>query len=336
MAHLRHELVEGVLDDMYAFWWAINQETIAQPAYRQIFNSSSISGSADVQNSALMNATLRETAEGADVQISDPTAGRKYVAKLRRFTAGTIIPDELLSDASKPALVNFVTEWQRAARTTLMLEQEQYYFDLFNRGGYTAGHSIFNQTSAEFEDPSGDFAFDSTELFNLTGNSRSFLKLPDGVSSNAFYNSLGATGKPLNSDNFDSAYTLMSATNSFNDEGKRIMNVPELLIAHPNNRKAAHQIVDTPMGAGVPGDTANGVNHNNGIVSLLLSPYLRDATSWFIYRNNGMWEALDQEAPEFRIWQDNKTFTTYLAMKVRYGHRIKSFHNAAGGNIPSS
>jgi len=330
----RNELIEGLKNDLYEFWFLDSMASKMEPIYPKYFTSTEIRGSAEVRNSAMTNVTFKETNGKETVEYTDPVSGRKFVGKLRRHTAATSVERDLFKDASKDALRNMLREWQQSALKSFMLKKEQYYADLLNYAGHTAGNAIYNNSSELFSDPGAGLMYDGKPLLNLSGNARTLLKVPAGVT-NSFYNSLGASGKDLTSDNFDDAYTLISSTNAINDAGQREMHFPNVLVVNPALRAEASQIVSTV--SGVPGVATNGFNHNFGLVNVALNPFVNSTTAWYLIdANAGQFLAYDKEPPIFDIWFDQETKTYKVSIDIRFGHCVTGFNHIAGGNIATS
>lgn len=329
----RNELIEGLKRDLYEFWFLDAMAMPLQPIYPRYFQSSAIQGSSEVRNSAMLNVTFKETNGQEAIEYTDPTSGRKFVGKLRRHTAATSFERDLLDkDASKQALRDVLRQWQMSAQKALIGKKEQYYADLINYGGYSAGNAIYNNTSELFS--GSNYMYDGKPLLNISTNGRSLLKVPAGVTNGAFYNSLGPSGYDLTSDNFDAAYTLISSTNAINDAGQREAQFPNVLLVNPALRGAAAQVLETM--SGVPGEVNNGFNHNNGIVTAVLNPYVTGTTSWYLIANTGKFLAYDQEPPIWDIWFDQETKSYKVSIDVRFGHCFTGWQCIAGGNIATS
>lgn len=335
-SNARQELINGLKRDLYSFWFEEVMQQDHPSMYRQIFDSTAMQGSAEVKNSALLNVHFKKTTDGESVSYTDPTSGRKHVMKLERYTAALPVARDLVEkDAQKDALRNMLREWQGAARRQFELEKEAYFADVaFNKAGFTAGDAIYNQTSALFDDPSGALAYDSKPLLNLTGNARTKLVAPRDGTSNSFYNSIGATASNLTSDNFDTCYELISYNNAFSEAGNRIIQRPTHLIVPPTLRTEAYQILETQ--SGIPGEVNNGANQNQGIVQVVLNPFITNSDAWYLYSKTGKFLAYDREEPIFDIWFCQETKQWKVSIDVRYGHGILDFSCIAGGNVPTS
>lgn len=331
---MRQELIEGIRNDLYDFSLVdANEKDKPEPIYTKIFRSAPIKGSAEVSNTALLNVTFKDTEDGESIEYTDAVSGRKFTHRTHRITAAQKVPRDLIDrDAVKPELKAWAQKWVVAAKKAHALRLETYFANLLNYSGYTSGNAIFNQTSGLFTYSGGNFVYDGKPLVNLSGNDRTLTKKP-ADKENSFHNGLGATLKPLSTENFDAAYTLMSATNAYNDAGQKISRIPTHVIYHPTDRGTAFSILKTT--SGVPGDVNNGANHNFEIVDPIMNPYITSG-SWFLYRNSGAFLAFDQGIPYFDFWFDQETKEHKISMDVSYGHGIDDVLDIVGGNNATS
>lgn len=331
----RLELAEGLKHDMHQFWLIESMRSDYTPTYKSIFTSRQApTGDEGVANSALLNVRFKETGPKESVEHSDPSQGRRFPYKLKRFTAAMNIERDLVDkDAAKPALQRIIQEWVNASRKKLNVEQEIFYFKAFNKGGLTAGDSHFNQSGREFLDT--NLMYDGKPLFNLTGNSRTLLNKPDNVASNAFYNSLAASGLALNATQFNNAKVLMMSTNSYADDGDPEPIIPTHLIYNPALSVDAFQVLRTA--SGLPGDVNHGANPFYNSVMPIETQFITDTTSWFLFsKDPNTWIAYDLEAPIFDFWFDQHKKCYWVSIDVRYGYEIRDWRRVVAANAATS
>ena len=97
---------------------------------------------------------------------------------------------------------DFSSSWAQG----LVNSKESHAAKIFINGGFTAGHAVFNQSTAGRVDPQGDFIYTGKPFFALTGNNH---PAKDG---STYFNSLGALS--LTSTNLQTSYNQMTNTNN--------------------------------------------------------------------------------------------------------------------------
>ena len=77
-----------------------------------------------------------------------------------------------LDDLSETKIANMIMKMVESGTRNYFLGKEQLAANVFNYGGYTAGHEIFNGSVPGETDPSGDLCYDGKPFFNLSGKDR--------------------------------------------------------------------------------------------------------------------------------------------------------------------
>jgi len=330
----RAELANGMKTDAYGFFFEeMKRPAYENPLYRKLFNVVKPStGDEGTINSATMDVNFKETAYGEAFESGTAVDGRRHPYKLKRYSSKRGFDRALIdSDSSKEQVSNAIRVWVQSAVKKMMTTKEAKAHQIFNFGGYTAGHSVFNNSGRDFADT--DLLYDGIELFNLVGNPRTMLKGPDSGITNSFYNSLGTSGVALDATNFNTAYTLMTGTNIYGEDGAPDPFIPNCLLVHPGKWFDARQIESTQTGA--PGDVNNSFNPWNGLVEVIPSPFLTQTNAWILFGKTNLWEAIEDE-PIINTWFDYDTDQYMVSMVWRFTLRVMTYRNCVGANLPTS
>jgi hypothetical protein len=204
--------------------------------------------------------------------------------------------------------------------------------NMLNKGAYTAGHSVFNQSTKNQADSTGNFCYDDT------GSNTPFISV-SGVSSAAhvakngssYYNGLAAA--TLNYENLNTANTLLTATNAYREDGQPFDNTRDLkLMCGPANLTAAKMTLDSDL---TPDDTNTASNPLNNGYSLLINPYLEESAAWVIGRA-GFGIKLFLGKPQYSFWKDEETLEYKASVNFDYACGPTNFRFVVGVGLANS
>lgn len=204
--------------------------------------------------------------------------------------------------------------------------------NFFNDGSLTAGSSIFNQSTKNESDSTGNFSYDDT------GSGTPFLAI-SGISGaghvnksgSTYYNGLGALD--LNYTNLETADTLLTATNAYREDDQPFDNTSGLkLICHPTYKVRAMKTIKSDQ---TPDDANTAYNAFNNGYKIVVNPFLSTGTSWAIGRA-GFGIKLFLGKPVYNFWQDPETNNYKASVSFDYACGVTNFRFAVGVGFDQS
>lgn len=259
-----------------------------------------------------------------------------YVA-MREY--GNLLPIEgsTLEDIKRKAgdlIKAWSTRWAEAAINT----KEYMVFDLFNHGGYTAGHdATFDQSlsGGVLDDPSGDGIYTGTTasvkpFITLSGNEWTD---PNG---DTYYNGVSLNPSPAN---FKTAWARATRTIAKTESGEVAVIIPNLLMcANDTDALLWKEILESERKSGTNSNDKNVLkNLIDGIVSC---PFLNDAfataRAWAIMKAKKSVRIYHRVEPEFDFFEDKKSNTFYGRIRMRIGANVINTKYTVGSNFPTS
>lgn len=280
--------------------------------------------------------TLDEKTYGGDYETVGLTETWTWVIKNREF--GNLLPIEgsTVEDIKERAgdiVKEWAGEWGGASKRT----KEVRIANLFNYGGYTAGHdATFDNSIAGgvVTDSSGDLIYDSKPFFNLSNNTRT------AKNGSTYYNGLSLT---LTATNFETAWTLLKRTNAKTESGDEMalpLETLGMLVANTSQVLTAKKIF---LSEQVAGGNLNDKNVLMKLVSedrIIEMPYFNDATvtagAWAIGCLKKGIRFYDRVAPQFDFWEEKKSNTLYARIRMRCGAGVIQWRYWVGSNFPTS
>jgi len=259
--------------------------------------------------------------ENQDIKFDSPVLGWQFYVVYKTFSKGVPFSKNAVEDTVKLGnlLKDYANTWGRQVRVT----KETWASRPFNRGGFTDGDSIFNGTWGEETDGSGNLAYDSFPVFNLTGNARST------KGGGTYYNAVAST--TLTPDNFETLYNLMTATNNKDERDQLVENDCDTLLTKDgaDHIKARIILKSTHM----PGGQLNDINPYLDLVSPMKWAYL-DTGPWYVGKaKHPDWQFHDRQKPEIRFYRREENRGYRATIDVRIGIMIKNWrawHQANG------
>jgi hypothetical protein len=289
-----------------------------------LFNRKTVTSGGHTQsNSMVGSGVLEERKSGEEhaeraIVSGFPVAGPiKEYAKKQSYDLNDYDDDEKLREAINGDLGMWAKDVDRT--------KDMYYADLFNKGGFTAGHSIFNASHGNYADASGDFIYDGKPLFALTGNNHT------KKNGSTYFNSIA---QALSAANLQTAMLQLQDTNAYDEAGQR-MRVDNVALVVPSALvPTAKVLTESQL---LPGGANNDINVYAGM-PYFEWPELDDSDSWFLVslkHPNGIW-IFDRQLPQ--IWEEvnTDTKTVTVGINARWGHEIRNFTPYLANNLATS
>ena len=320
----RSEFTELMTRDLYT--WFMEAYDQLQPVYPQIFDVQTLVGAYDQITAGVGLGQLSERPEGDNIVAVNPLEGYTALGKARSFSSSFYLTDVFVQDADpsklSSAMQGFASTWAQG----VINSKETFAATLYNKGGFTAGHDVFNNSiTGVISDPEGDLIYTGKPFFALTGNNH---PAKDGSS---YFNSLGALS--LTSTNLQTAYNQMTNTNNRDERGETIALSPDTLLIPPALRFTAQVILASEN---VPGSANNDINVTQNLVTAIEWQYLTDTNGWFVGSRNKGVRFLERQSPVIDFYQDEKDKKFYATIDARWGATVIDWRFWVAANISTS
>lgn len=323
---LRYEFVEGMKRDMYDYILENQKYEDEKLVYPQLFEEKEAEGAYNKRTTVVGAGNLKETGESEEITYSKVGEGWTVHSKWLKFTDGLMFSKENVDDMTESKIYNLVTDMAATWLTGYNQTKEDLTANVFNYGGYTAGHSIFNGSAAGETDPSGNLCYDGKPFFNLSGNLRALV--PNGTA--AYYN---AVALPLTETNVQTAYDLMTITNAVNSRGQKVIIKPDVLLYHPSQRWTVKKLLETELQVG---SAQNDINTIKNMLKPVEWRFLDTSTFWALgYAKRGI-RFYNRQPLTFDFYQDPKTKGYRADVVARFGIEVNDFRYWVGSNAPTS
>ncbi len=320
----RNEFTELMTRDMYG--WFMEAYDQLQPVYPQLFDVQTLEGAYDQITTGIGLGQLSERKEGDDIVSSNPLEGFTALGKARTFSDSFYLTDVFVEDATPSKLASSMQGFAQTWAQGVINSKETFAAKLFNRGGFTAGDDVFNNSvQGVISDPEGDLIYTGKPFFALTGNNH---PLKNGDSR---FNSLGAL--TLTSTNLQIAYNQMTNTNNVDELGEKIALSPDTLLIPPALRFTAQTILGSEL---TPGSGNNDINVTQNLLSSIEWQYLTDTNGWFVGTKNKGIRFLERKAPVIDFYQDEISKKFYATIDARWGATVLDWRFWVAANIETS
>jgi len=247
------------------------------------------------------------------------------------------VPKEVMRDMKHRAknwLNSYVAEVvPRMVETT----KEKIVAAVYNYGGYTSGHAIFNQDDSDINLTTGytSFCYDGKPLFALSGNDRT------AKDSSTYYNALAVTtasqSGASNGVNFANAITmwnLLTYTNAKMENGAAFDNTDGVSIVCSN--PCAPDWYTVQNSSQIPDNANNAANPLKGrFAEIIESPYITTATQSVMFRKEGLVVYFDKQ-PTISFYDVPEPEATYVLISLDYAIAPKSWRTFVSNNAPTS
>lgn len=320
----RSQFTELMQRDMYG--WFLERYDTHSPVYPQVFRVEEMVGGFDQTTTGLGMGQLSERKEGNDIIASNPLEGYTVIVKARTFSDSFGLTMEFVEDTPPEKISNIVRAYAQTWAEGVVSTKETFAAKFFNRGGFTAGDDVFNNSiTGVVTDPTGDLIYDGKPFFALTGNNH---PAKDG---STYYNSLGALA--LSTANLQTAYNLMTNTNNRNERGEIIQIMPDTLLIPASLRFTAKTILESEL---LPGVANNDKNVVQNMVQPIEWQYLTDTDGWFLgCRQKGL-VFRERKSPVIDFYQDEVSKKYYATIDTRFGAVVDNWRYWVASNISTS
>lgn len=189
--------------------------------FSQIVQQEASSAAYEQYTSAIGPAGLTKVREGNSIPRQSTQEGYTVYCANYKYPAELPLTNEALDDNQK--IANFLKAWASGLGEAIANKQNSDHADIFNYGGYTAGHDTFNNNIPGVISPGyGDLIYDGKPFFALSGNNHT------AKNGSTFYNSVASL--TLNGQNLEDLMKLIAVTNAFSEAGQEVSIKPDTLL----------------------------------------------------------------------------------------------------------
>mgnify|MGYP001611716896 CR=1 FL=1 len=325
MSVTRSSFVKAMVKDSYSYF--IEKYEAIKPVFDQIFETDTSDASYEQYTSAIGPGAITKVAEGASIPRQSAQEGYTVICANYKYPVELPLTNEAIDDNQK--IKNFLKAWAGGLGESYRNKQEQDHADVFNYGGFLAGHATFDNSIPAVITPSyGNFLYDGKPLFALTGNNH---PAKNGAT---YYNSIASL--TLSSQNLETICKLMKVTNAFNEAGMEVQLMPDTLLVQdgsPNFYKAKRILeslgdIDSAH-AGVTNVWKNSLN-------LVGWRFLTNADAFFIGKAKSGLKSLARMAPKIDYYEDQNHDTQIVRSRARWGKAPVNFRFWVGANLATA
>ena len=326
MEHVRAEFVEGMKKDMYDYFIDNQKYEDEKLMFPELFQVDNATGAYEKHTTVIGAGNLIEKPEGEQISYTRVGEGFTVQSTWKTYGAGLDFTKENVEDFTESKLSNLVSDMAATWLTGYNQGKESRAATVFNEGGVTTGHEIFNGTVGGSSDSTGLLCFDGLPFINRSGNNRPLA--PGGTAS--YYNGI-ASG--LTEANLQTAYDLATLTNAVNSRAQKVVLEPDVLLVHPSLRWTAKVLLETEY---VVGEANNDINTVNKMLKLMVWRFLDTSTMWGLGTAKKGIKFWEREPLMFDFYRDEKTKGYKADVTARYGVEMNDWRYWVGSNVPTS
>lgn len=326
MSNTRGNFVKGMVNDAYDY--AMESYSEKPVVFPELFDTEDSEGAYEQYTTLVGPGKLTKTAESESIPKTTAIEGFTVYCANFKFTDSLPISNEAIDDNRK--IKNFLKTWAQDLGDAARVTQEDEHADLFNYGGYTAGHATFlnDIPGGVLTTSYGQLCYDSKPFFSLSGNDRT---AKDGQT---YYN--GKQTLDLNETNLQVLFQLIAVTNAYDEAGKRRDIKPNVLLCQygSDNWFAAKKILDSP--ASVGGAHSGIDNVWKGQLRLVGWSALTDSNFWALGVAKKGLKSLARLPLSIDYYEDKENDGQVVRARVRFGRAVTNFRFWAAANFSTS
>ncbi len=325
MASPRSSFIKAMVKNSYPYFI---ESYDAQPSvYSQCFDVQSTGAAYEQFTSAIGPGKLTKIQEGVSIPRQTAQEGYTVYCTSYKYPTELNLTNEGIDDNQK--IGNFLKAWAGGLGETVRNKKEEDHFDVFNKGGFTAGDETFDQSIPGVLTPSyGNFLYDGKPFFALSGNNH------PAKNGDTYFNALASL--TLNGPNLETICKLISITNAFNEAGIEVSIMPDTLLVQEKsaNYFKAKRILES---IGDQNETHEGItNVWRNALQLKSTRFLKNSDAWFVGVSKKGLKSLDRMAPKIDYYEDQNTDSQIVRMRTRWGKAPTNFRYWISVGAPTS
>jgi hypothetical protein len=285
-------------------------------------------GDPHIMTSAVGPRFFEELNEKAPIKFVDPVEGWTVYVKRKDYALGSECSMKLNDDMSYVGIENFFKKYiqeivQKGAEPTI----DNEFAKLFLYGGYTAGHTVFDNSTKALATGYTLFVYDGKPFYSLTGTAHT-----KKGHATTYINSLA---NALTWDNAQTADVLFRSTNAVSENGAQLDMTDGLaVIVPPALGDKARVIFNTDRD---PSTANNGINPLKGRYEIIENPYLAAApTAWYLQKKKAGIVMFVDKTPQIRFWVEESTRVLRCSAVITMGMAVTSVAFSEGNNCAVS
>ena len=321
----RQQFVKGMVRDAYDY--AMEKYDEKPTIFDQVFEAESSADAYEQYTSVLGPGSMTETEEGESITRRTATEGFTVYCANKKFADELPLTNEAIDDNTK--IKNFLKTWAQGLGEAARASKEQRHADIFNKGGHTAGHSVFlNDINNVLTTSYGNLAYDSKPFLTASGSNRTAKH--GGTYFNAY------TTLNLSEANLQTVYQRMVVSNAYNEAGRKIELRPDVLLvqAGSNNAFTARRIIESM--AQVDGGHSGVANLWKNKLRVIEWSYLDTAASWYLGIARTGLKSLARKALTIDYYEDKRHDAQIVRGITRFGCAVTNFRPWVGANVATS
>lgn len=327
---MRSDFTEGMTANGYDYYLDALEYSKTKNVYDKICEIKTSSKAWEQGTSVVEASDPREREEYEEMVPVKATEGFTVYAKMRRFYKVMHVSKRAMKDHQQ--LKNWVKTVTGGWAADMERGKNKFVLKHFNKGAFTAGADVFNQSIAGgvLTDPSGKFCYDTGDasgnipFFNASGN----LRKSKGKAE--YYNLLSNS---LTADNLELLWNLMTVNNAKNEDDTEIEMEPNYLLCNKALTFTARRILESTL---IPGSNNNDKNVLNSIVELIDTNLFIDTNAYVLGTKGKGMIFYTRETPEIDFWEEKRNKSYWLSIEESYGVQIKNWRFFGASNLDAS
>jgi hypothetical protein len=202
----------------------------------------------------------------------------------------------------------------------LALMKDREVAKLYNKGGYTSGHAIFNNfvNGSTTAGITNGLLYDGKPLFALSANNH-----PNWLGVNTYFN---ATANSLSEANLRTAKIQINVTNAKDELDRQYQQRATTLMVPPNLEDSAKSILNAQQAQG----SANWGGNPHGDMDLIVWNLLEDTDAWYVLARSDMGSA-GRGPRGIVVYDDPAGVETFWVHDLADGDKVKVYANCYMG-----
>lgn len=331
---VRLDFLNGIRPELASWYYEVSEKMYKDvpryyPDLVEMVPKSDFIGGFSKSTSAIGSHELQDLTDRGLIHEDRPMEGFSVFGTLKMKALKVSCPRTLNRDwhRTKSWIKDYVAKnWAGAFEVT----KEKLVADMFNFGGLTAGHSIFNNDDSTI-------GLTTYTLPNLAYDGKPFINRADNPRAakghaTTYHNGLALAGVTM--DNARTMVNRLTAINNRMENGNPFDNGQNLIVLCHNTLKMDWQIINEST---LNPSTANNDKNplQGAFKKIIANPYITTPTfSAIISQGKGLKAYFSQ--PYFKFWEVNDPETLWASITMDYAIWVQNFRPVVANNAPLS
>lgn len=333
MSIIRSDMAEGMKADMHTWFWEATDKIYKKlqryyDKMAEVLPVSEIKGGYWKGTSAIGVTELQDRINYGKLYEDKPQEGYIVYGTIKQKNIAIQVPREMERDwhRTKDWMKDYINKnWPQAVEVS----KEKIVANLYNYGGYTSGHTVFNNDDATIPVStytSPDLCYDGKPFFDLAGNERT------AKNNSTYYNAVALSGVTFA--NAKAMYILLTSTNNKMENGNPFDNSQDLIVVtHTANKLDWDVVNNSTLNPDVATNPTNPLK--GAFKEIIANPYLLTPGFSCIQRK-GMGIKFWVSDAKFNFWEENNPPGLWGSVIFDYAICVQNFRPFVGNNAPVS